>query len=144
MLKKLERLVDVLLGNEVLFTIDLAFVDALDQFGDDLCQLIRDALADENERELSLWKQDALNELAEMQKEDVDGHEDQQFVLFVLRGLQKLAQYFIAFAGKYHHHSFIRGHVRLQDEVCDFDFDFFGSDLMNHQRMLLVEIIGIS
>lgn len=76
-LKKIKRLVDVLLSNKVLFTFDLAFLDAFDQFRNDFRKLVGDALADENERELSLWKQDTLDELTEMQKEYVDGHEDQ-------------------------------------------------------------------
>ena len=137
MLQKIKGFVNIFLSIIVFFAVYLGFVDAINQFWNYLSQLIRHIFSYKNKRKFSLGRQHTLHFLIKMQKENINSREDQCFVFFVIISLQELAQYFVTFTSKNHHNGFIWKNICLLDEVSNFNFDLFWSDIMHHKRVHL-------
>ena len=87
MLQQIESFFDIFCSDKMFFALRLTVFNIFNEFWDDFGQFIRNVFADENQRELSLWQENVLNKLTEMQKKHIDGHEYEQFVIFILLDL---------------------------------------------------------
>lgn len=87
MLQQIESFFDIFCSDKMFFTLRLTVFNIFNEFWDDFGQFIRNIFADENQWELSLWQENVLNKLTEMQKKHIDGHEYEQFVIFIFLDL---------------------------------------------------------
>jgi hypothetical protein len=60
-----------------------------------------------------------------MEQEDINGHKNQQFIVFKMCKIKELPEYLIALIGKYHQHGIITRYIGFQYKIGDFNLDFF-------------------